>query len=39
MIIRSVCNFMTSGEKRATKAIIDEGRVERCEGNERRERS
>jgi len=32
---RSVCNFKTRGERRATEG---KDRVERCEGNERSER-
>jgi len=33
MIIRSVCNFKTRGERR----VIIEDRVERCKENERRD--
>jgi len=35
---RSVCNFMTSGERRMTKVDKGKDRVERSDGNERKER-
>jgi len=36
MIKRAACNFKRRGERRATKG--EEDRVQRCEGNERKER-
>jgi len=36
MTLGSICYFKTRDERRATK-IRDEDRVQRCEGNERRE--
>jgi len=38
MIIRSICYYKMRGESRATKGDKREDRVQRCEGNERRER-
>jgi len=41
MIVRSICHVETRGESRATKGykmIREEKRLQRCEGNERRER-
>jgi len=35
MIIRSICYFKMRGGRRATKGDKKEGRVQRCEGNER----
>jgi len=38
MIEKSNCYFKTRGERRATKGEDREDRVQRCGGNERRER-
>jgi len=39
MVERSICNFRTRGERRATIRVIrEEDRVERCEGNKTKER-
>jgi len=38
MIERSICYFKTRGERRATKGDKSGDRVQRCEGNERKER-
>jgi len=38
MIDRFVYNFKKIAERRAMRVIREDDRVERCEGNERRER-